>query len=321
MHMNQPPDDSANPGAITSQENRSREIEQARQKFLDTYSREWSLMVDQWSGDDKGNNKVNESIDALWLMYSANYLGRFGGARWAIDPVRLSNRLPEAIDPDHSRLSSLDFVLLTHLHSDHSDTKLWHLLRDTPIRWVVPEFMIDTFVESTGIRDGRLMVAEPLKTFEIHGVNITPFDGMHWEWNASTTQDGTATDVSTARGVPAIGYLLEAKGKRWLFPGDTRTYEVARLPDFGPVNVVFSHVWLGRKSALCEPPPLLEAFCSFVTGLKPQQKIVLAHLYEISRPAVDCWVQTHADQIIGRLKDQLPGVTTYAPRFWERIHP
>lgn len=309
----------ADDNAMTSQENRKKEIAQARRQFVETYAGRWSAMMDQWTSSDDGNGS-DAHQDMVWLMHSANYLSRFGGARWAMDPVRLSNRLPEATEPDLARLAALDFVLLTHTHADHADKQLWQLLRDAPTRWVVPPHMVDVFVEVTGIRDERLVVAEPLKTLGIHGVRITPFDGMHWEWDVSPPPDA-ASKLPPDRGVPATGYLLEARGRRWLFPGDTRTYDATRLPDFGPVNIVFGHVWLGRESALCNEPPLLDVFCRFIADLKPREKVILAHLYETSRPPADCWVQSHATQIIDRLKDDLPEVATCAPTFWECVYP
>lgn len=267
-------------------------------------------MIEQWMADDHD--------DASWLMHAANYLLRTRGTRWAIDPYHLKQRLPEAPQPNLADLKPLNFVLLTHAHADHMDRDVWRALRDEPIRWVVPRFMLDHFLEATE-RTGeqwtnRLLVPTPGETLVMDGLKITPFDGLHWEWAADAPADSPPR-----HGIAAMGYLVESDKKRWLFPGDTRTYDRSRLPDFGPVDIVFAHVWLGRGSALLAKPPELESFCRFVVALSPRERIVLAHLNETSRPAVDCWMDSHASQVTMLLQQHLPDIQIQAPRYWERF--
>lgn len=285
-------------------------IKQVRRKLVDTYLASWDRMIQQWSVDD--------TPDAIWLMHAANYLARTGGVRWAIDPLRLGQRLPEAPDPNVADLGALDFVLLTHLHSDHIDQQLWRALRERPTQWVVPHYMLDVFLEATGQSQQqwgeRLIVPVPLQPVILHGMRVTPFEGMHWEWQA-----GAAQGTPPINGLASTGYLVECQAKRWLFPGDTRTYERSRLPDFGPVDTVFAHLWLGRTSALLADPPELAAFGRFFTGLAPREQIVLAHLYETSRQPEDCWVDVHVKQAAAVLQQYLPEIQIHAPAFWERF--
>lgn len=267
-------------------------------------------MIKQWSMDTADN--------ALWVMHAANYLARTGGVRWAIDPVRLSLLLPEAPSPNLAGLGLLNFVLLTHTHKDHADTHIWRLLRDAPTQWVVPAYMLEMFLEATGQSQQqwgeRLIIPKPLEPLLLHGLRVTPFDGLHWEWDADAPQDAPPT-----RGLPATGYLVESDDRRWLFPGDTRTYDHNRLPDFGPADMVFAHVWLGRESALLESPPELEAFCRFFAALNPREKLILAHLYETSRTPQDCWVADHVKQVTAMLQPLLPDIQILAPAYWECI--
>jgi hypothetical protein len=51
-----------------------------------------------------------------------------------------------------------------------------------------------------------------------------------------------------------MGYLLEFNGKRWLFPGDTRSYDASLLQSFGPLEGHFAHLWLSRTGAYLEVP-------------------------------------------------------------------
>ena len=124
--------------------------------------------------------------------------------------------------------------------------------------WVVPEVILPLVQRQAGLPAKQILVPKPLQPIELHGLRITPFDALHWE-DAPDYPDGR-------RGVPATGYLIELGGKRWLFPGDTRTYNVTQLPHFRPLDVLFAHLWLGRGAALQSHPPLLELFWRFSPG-------------------------------------------------------
>ncbi len=232
------------------------QIERRAAEVIASYPALWTQMIAEWRQPGLG--------DRAWLMYSANYLFRSGNVRWALDPLRLKHRLPLAAEMPARDLKDLDFVLLTHAHGDHLDPDLLAQLVDFPIVWVIPAPVFGALGAKIEIPADRLIVPEPMRTFEIQGIRITPFDGSHWE---------TQTWTNSLRGIPAMGYLLEFNGKRWLFPGDTRSYQADKLPSFGPVDGLFAHLWLGRCSALLENPPLLEEFCRFCTRVKAQNKL------------------------------------------------
>ena len=99
-----------------------------------------------------------------------------------------------------------------------------------------------------------------------------------------------------------MGYQIECNGKRWLFPGDTRTYNASQLPAFDSVDVAFAHIWLGRGSALLDEPPLLDAFCRFFLDLNPR-RVILTHLSEFGRDADDYWDDTHVRTVRSRFQD------------------
>ena len=246
----------------------------------------WDKLIAEWNSPG--------SEDRVWLMYSANYLFRTQGVRWAMDPLALNSRLPQAPAMDVARdLKDLDFILLTHRHGDHLDFGLLRLLRHLPIRWVVPEAILPLVQRQAGLPSKQILVPKPLQPIELCGLRITPFDGLHWE---------AAPDYPAGRrGVPATGYLVEMGGKRWLFPGDTRTYDVTRLPIFGPLDVLFAHLWLGRGAAFLLHPPLLELFCRFCLALQPR-RLILTHLEEWGRRASDFWDIEHAKQVVSVLK-------------------
>jgi hypothetical protein len=262
------------------------QINRRRSEVVVRYPAIWDKLVAEWN--------LPGPEDRAWLMYSANYLFRTQGIRWAMDPLALLYRLPEAPAMDVARdLKNLDFVLLTHSHGDHLDLGLLHALRQLPIWWVVPEAILPLVQKEAGLPTKQILVPKLLHSIELHGLHITPFDGLHWE-NAPDYPGGR-------RGVPATGYLVDLGGKRWLFPGDTRTYDPANLPGLGPVDVLFAYLWLGRDAALQSQPPLLGPFCRFYLALQPQ-RIILTHLEEWGRQASDFWDLEHAEQTVSVLK-------------------
>jgi hypothetical protein len=104
------------------------------------------------------------------------------------------------------------------------------------------------------------------------------------------------------KGVPALGYLVECNGRRWLFPGDTRNYDAAQLPVFSGLDVVFAHLWLGRGAALADPPPLIDSFCRFFLDAGARQ-VIITHLNELARDANDFWEEAHIDLVFNKFKE------------------
>ena len=269
---------------------KQRKIDQRRTEASVLYPALWTNMIVDW-------NKADLE-DRAWLTYSANYLFRSNKIRWAIDPLTLNWRIKDAPKVDVARdLSSLSFVLLTHGHKDHLDIDLLSTLRDLPITWVVPEFILPKVIRPAGLPRENIIVPSPLAPIELNGIRILPFDGLHWE----TSLDGNL------KGVPAMGYLIECNGRRWLFPGDTRTFDASQLPAFGPVDVIFAHIWLGRGAALMDDPPLLDAFCRFFLDLSPH-RLILTHLNEFGRDANDHWDESHAQYVSSKFEQIDPGI-------------
>jgi L-ascorbate metabolism protein UlaG (beta-lactamase superfamily) len=258
-------------------------IRQRCAEISSRYPALWSNIIAEWNSPGE---------ERVWLTYSANYLFRTRDIRWAIDPLTLSWRKKDAPEVNAAHdLSNLDFVLLTHRHEDHLALDLISALRHLPIKWVVPEFMLRLVIKGAGLPRENIIVPIHLKPIELNGMHILPFTGLHWE----------TTPHEIRKGVPAIGYLIELNGKRWLFPGDTRTYDACQFPDFGPVDHLFAHLWLGGGCALMEEPPLIDAFCKFCLDLKPRQ-IILTHLNEFGRTADDFWDTSQAQKICSKFQ-------------------
>ncbi len=277
-------------------------IDRRRAEIVTRYPAQWDGMITKWNSAGPENR--------AWLMYSANYLFHTRGVRWAIDPLTLHWRVPAAPLVEAARdLRMLSFIILTHAHADHLDFDLLHSLSELPIQWVIPEYLLPLVTE-TGLSQAKIIIPKPLKTFELEGLKITPFDGMHWETDP-TYQDGQ-------RGVPATGYLVEFSGKRWLFPGDTRTYDTSKMPSFGAVDGLFAHLWLGRGCALHENPPLLETFCTFCLDFHPK-RIIVTHLEEFGRNADEYWDDAHFQSVKSRILACTPDMVIESACLGERV--
>jgi len=274
-----------------------------RQALVATWPAAWRTMLANWQGDGP---------DAVWLMYAANYLLRTGGVRWAIDPATLGNLVHEAAPVEVDELAALDFILLTHGHSDHVDRSLLRrLAKFEGIRWIVPQHML-AIAQQCEVAANRIVVPEPGKPLQFGEVQVTVFDGLHWEYASGIWGDG-----KPVAGIDATACLVEWGDRRLLFPGDTRTYDLAALPTLPPIDTLFAHVWLGRGGALDSEPPLLEAFCDFAARLAPRQRVFLTHLWQLAREPDDYWDETHAGTVQARLHQLLPGVDIAIPEFWQ----
>ena len=261
------------------------------------YPTQWARLIREWRQPD--------GQDAAWLTYSANYLLRTAGVHWALDPFSLYTRVGRGEQPDFLRdLGALQLLVLSHAHNDHLDLNLLKAIMPLPITWVVPEFMLEQVRGYVSIPAERLIIPEPGKPLRIGELVLTPFEGLHFNRGA---------------GVPEMGYLAEFNGKRWLFPGDTRSYEPQHIPDYRPLDGFVAHLWLGKGSALLDPPPLLEEFLSFCNWQEPAQ-IVITHLDELGRSIEEMWTSSHAELVKNELTRDHPTLQVEILRKGEKFN-
>ncbi len=230
-------------------------------------------------------------------MYAANYLFRCGEIRWALDPILLSSRT-QAESPTNtiSDFERVNFIVFSHRHADHLDIPFLKSIASLNVPWVIPDFLIDELLTEVPLPVSRIIVPKPGEVIEIDGIKIHSFNGLHFEYEIDDI-----TGKTPPRGVSSLSYLFEVNDSRWFFPGDIRTYHPKDLQDVGCVDGVVAHVWLGRKKALEEIPPLFLQFCNFFLKFQTRQ-ILLTHLYEWGRPDSDLWTSRHAEQIISNIK-------------------
>ena len=251
-------------------------IDRARKEYPSL----WRGLIQEWQNCGKR--------DAAWLTYAASYLLNTASIKWALDPFSLITRVGHANQPDFLKdLESLQLVVFSHAHQDHLDLNIIGALRNLPITWVIPAFMLERVTNAAGLHREQILVPRAGNPIHFGDLTLTPFDGLHFR--------GT-------HGVPEMGYVAEFSGKRWLFPGDTRTYDTSRVPHFDALDGVFAHLWLGRGKALEVEPPLMEEFCQFFASLQPKQ-IVVTHLEELGRDADDFWDMSHYQKVFARFQE------------------
>lgn len=245
----------------------------------------WKHVIDEWNSELRGN--------LAWLTYSANYLLLTEGVRWAIDPFSMSTRIRGIPQPDFLHdLQKLELVVLTHAHNDHLDLELIRSIALLPIQWVVPVDMVDLLLAKTSLTRKRMIIPSPGKEIEFRGLSLRPFDSLHFHKHG---------------GVKETGYLAFFGGQSWLFPGDIRDFDAARLPNFDRVNGVFAHLWLGKACALLPEPPFLTEFCQFFTSFTPQ-RVVITHLNEYGRDETELWTESHFEIVKQRFTEITPQI-------------
>lgn len=277
------------------EKNRKKYLFKKRKDFIEQYPARWEKLIKEWSSEEEG--------DYCWLMRSSSYLFMTAGVRWAVDPNQIRNNGIPALDIKD--LADLSFVLLSHEHGDHFDTKLITKLNDSQINWVVPYHLVEK-VKDCGISKEKMLVPVMLKTYEQEGIKITPFPGLHFEED----KEGKCT-----------GYLVECDNKRLLFPGDVRTMKADLLPSFGEIDILFAHLWLGRGDALADKPFDLNNFCNFILDLKPK-RVFLTHVLDINdlgRKINDCFCVFHAEKVKDIIQERINKLKVDIPQIGECI--
>lgn len=250
----------------------------------------------------------NSTGDTCILQKATGYIFSTSGVRWAMDLnlryIWMDAGSKERIKKD---CSTLDFIILTHEHGDHLDNKLIELLSDTDVKWVIPEFFNFDSLRKHGLREENLIKVSAGNVYNLKSICITPFKSLHFR-------------AGTENGVLEYGYHVKLEnGKTILFPADVRNYDASLLPDFGAVDYMFAHVWLGDSTALslkCEP--YLRLFAEFVTGQKPRT-VILAHLYENGRLPKDMWTYTHAGLAADAIYRIAPEISVKIPKIGEEF--
>jgi L-ascorbate metabolism protein UlaG (beta-lactamase superfamily) len=234
-------------------------------RWLGHLFREWT--VESWRpiapafAKPEPEKWSDAAVTLAWLGH-ATVLINFFGIKILTDPVlfpRVGIRLPGfTIGPKRltapalqfQELPKIDLIVLSHAHFDHFDLRTLHCFGESTT--VITARATSDLLKHTRFRDiTELAWAErKSKTTAAGDVNISAFQVNHW---------GARRQRDTYRSYN--GYLLERKGRRIIFTGDTAmTDSFAELRRHGEIDVAIMPIgaynpWI---RAHCTPEQAIE---------------------------------------------------------------
>ena len=244
--------------------------EKRKKEVSEEYKKEFSERI-------KNVRKMSEkSGNGLGVISPASYVLKFGDTKIAVDPSLWEIDLPDSVRREYIELlASCDALVITHLDCDHYDESVLDELKGR-VTLYIPDF-----AEYPGYAVGngdKVQIGECKLTF---------FEGAH-----STPE----------RFMPEYGFSVCFGGKNYVFPADVRDYEKPH-PDFGKVEVLVAHLWLGKANALnLSYNPYVDKFADFVNGFSPK-RVLLGHMLDFRRSIEDMWSEIHMDAVVGKIPE------------------
>lgn len=220
------------------------------------------LQPQKWSKEEVTVGWVGHST-VLMQMFDVKILtdpvlgkrvGQHLGGNWQIGPKRHT-------DPavSFSDLKSVQLILLSHAHFDHFDIPSLTRLAHEECYVITPKNTAHLIKKLPFKKVFELSWDEQIEIEEL-GVKVLGVPVKHWgnryPWNRSYGYNG---------------YLIEKKGVRIFFPGDTAfTHKFRQLEKLGPIDLAFMPIGAYSPSefqwAHCTPEEAWAMFCD--TGAK-----------------------------------------------------
>ncbi len=179
-------------------------------------------------------SKLNETSKdyIVWLGHST-VLMRIGGKTIITDPVLwdinflLKRKTPFPIEPE--KLPQIDYVLISHGHYDHLDTKSIEFLKDK---------FNPTFISGPGYGDyftsigvSKNIVLDWWDEYKIGDIKITSLPVQHWSKRSLFDTDKMLW----------CSFLIEHSNSKYYWVGDSGYYDGYKEigEKFGPIDVLF----------------------------------------------------------------------------------
>jgi L-ascorbate metabolism protein UlaG (beta-lactamase superfamily) len=166
--------------------------------------------------------------DRLTWLGHASVLLELDGVRLLTDPVlrgRVAHLRRHA--PPVGDLGAIDAVLVSHAHRDHLDRPTLRALRPAPGKILVPPGAGRHVRGSTAAEVRELAAGEAA---DVGAARVRAVPAVH---------DGRRNPGAGA--CDAVGFVVEAAGRRIYFAGDTAVYDGMR--DLGPLDVALLPIW------------------------------------------------------------------------------
>ncbi|HEX7246166.1 MAG TPA: MBL fold metallo-hydrolase [Solirubrobacterales bacterium] len=184
--------------------------------------------------------------DQVTYVGHATVLAELGGVRLLTDPVLRSRVGPlrrHGTSPAPDVASGLDAVLISHLHRDHADLpSLRRIDRRVPV--LAPPGA-GRLLARQGFSDVRELV--PGESSGVGAVTVTAVEARHEVSGRNPLPVRLFRDMTgkgapeASRGAGAVGFLIEGRGRRVYFAGDTDLFE--GMERLGPLDLALLPVW------------------------------------------------------------------------------
>ncbi len=243
----------------------------------------------------------NETDNKIFFQCASGYVFKICSVVFGMDIVFRRDWIKEQVKDRYlDDLKKLKYFFITHSHVDHYDKRLISELKDSEIVWIIPDFFDKSEILSLGLREEKIIWAKKDEKFELDFGTVTVFESRHFR--------------PTGEGVNEYGYIFDTKEKkRIVCPGDVRRYDKDLFVDFGKIDTLILHVWLGGKNAENYPyEPYASDFSKFAADLKPD-KIIFGHLNEFARTRDEMWSYAHAGLLTAGIKALKPDTQIIAP--------
>ena len=254
----------------------------------------WNTVFSQYNAPDAG--------DRVWMAGPSAYVFSLAGEKFAVDlQIRREKDFNAVLPQLLSDTAALSFILITHQHDDHMCLPLMNALKDTAIRWYIPDGCREELIEASGLKKENIIRVRPGDRWQIGALQFRAFYSPHVK----------ADDPEV---FAQCGYEITAPAGKILLPADVRDYAYCDYPDFGRVDLCFSHLWAGNDAL--EPQnylPLLDEFACFNSKFRARTYF-FCHLYEIGRSEQYLRHNAHAALAADRLLSLLPESTVEVPR-------
>ncbi|MBQ6707649.1 MAG: MBL fold metallo-hydrolase [Clostridia bacterium] len=248
------------------------------------------------------DNMLDENIDnKIFFQCASGYVFKINSVVFGMDIVFRCNWMKEMVKDRYvDDLNKLKYFFITHDHIDHYDKRLISELKDTDIIWIIPDFFDNDEIFSLGLKEEKIIWAKKDEKIELDFGTVTVFESRHIR--------------VTGEGVEEYGYIFDTKeNKRIVCPGDLRRYGKDLFIDFGKIDTLILHVWLGGGNAENYPfEPYASDFSKFAADLNPN-KIIFGHLNEFVRTRDEMWSYAHAGVVTAGIKALKPDTQIIAP--------
>ena len=160
--------------------------------------------------------KLRQEEDFICWLSHASFLIQLGGKRILIDPVfgdipfyKRQIRAPYSVE----ELGKIDYLLISHVHYDHFDTRSLKMIEAKGPKAVLPLHMSPVLHKAAPSLDASEL--DWYENYEEEGLNITLVPAKHWGRRGLFDKNRALWG----------GYVLRCNGKCLYFAGDTAAGE------------------------------------------------------------------------------------------------